>query len=536
MIKVILVDDEFLVRVRLRACVDWNELGFEIAGEAENGEDALALVEEVHPKLAIVDINMPFINGLDFAKIVRERYPDLKVVILTGYSSFDYARGALQAGVVNYLLKPVIQDELKKILLELKEQIIQDSQLRENIENLKVNSRERITLLKQRYILSILEGTALDFSDDGIEKFKLFCPRLLNSDLVAVVISIDGLISGNVYENDRELWRFAVSNIFSEIFESENCFEISYDQNGQIVLVVNTINVENDNSIVDYISLCEIAKSLVKEYLHFTVTIGVGKVHNGISEICSSYKEAQIAIKNKLILGNNRIITYSSIEPNRGVVSGDMNFRNNMLINLRLVNAKEVMGELHRIFGAIVEKGLLIENLYMILSELLLTVKNFAKENEINMSELTDEDINISELINSKETLTEVEDYFKGILNNIIRVYSNRRYMGHTRVVDKVKGYIDLNYSNRDLSLENIASNMSINASHLSNIFKKESGLSITEYLTECRMKYAKELIDKGDKKLFEIAELVGFNDPYYFSKCFKKAFGVSASKYSKTK
>jgi two-component system response regulator YesN len=172
----------------------------------------------------------------------------------------------------------------------------------------------------------------------------------------------------------------------------------------------------------------------------------------------------------------------------------------------------------------------------MVLSELILTVTNFAKENEINMSELTDEEINVSELINSKETLAEVEDYFKSILNNIIKVYSNRRYMGHTRAVDKVKAYIDMNYSNSDLSLENIASNMSINASHLSNIFKKESGLSITEYLNECRMKYAKELIDKGNMKLFEIAELVGFNDPYYFSKCFKKTYGVPASKYFKTK
>jgi len=535
-IKVILVDDEFLVRARLKACVNWNELGFEIAGEAGNGEDALVLVEEIHPKLAIVDINMPFVNGLDFANIVHERYPDLKVVILTGYSSFDYARGALQAGVVNYLLKPVIQDELNKILLELKEQITQESELRENIENLKVNSRERITLLKQRFIQSLLEGVEPDFSDDGMEKLKLFCPRLGNRELVIAVISIDGLISGNICEKDKELWRFAVSNIFSEIFESENCFEISYDQNGQIVLVVNTVNVENNNSSVDYISLCEIAKKLVKEYLHFTVTIGVGKVHTGISKICSSYKEAQIAIKNKLILGNDRIITFNSLELNRGVVSGDMNFRNNMLINLRLVNTTEVMEELHRIFGSIVEKGLLIENLYMVLSELLLTVTNFAKENEINMSELTDEDINVSELINSKETITEVENYFRGILNNIIRVYSSRRYMGHTRIVDKVKAYIDINYSNSDLGLENIASNMSINASHLSNIFKKESGLSITEYLTECRMKYAKELIDKGNKKLFEIADLVGFNDPYYFSKCFKKKFGVSASKYFKTK
>ncbi len=536
MIKVILVDDEYLVRVRLRSCVNWNELGFEIAGEAENGEDALSLVESVRPRLAIVDIYMPFGNGLDFAKVARERYPELKVVILTGYSSFEYARSALQAGVVNYLLKPVIKDELQKILVEIKEQIAQESQLRETIENLKVNSKERITLLKQRYIQSLLEGAVQDFSGEEDEKFRLFCPGLENSGLAVAVISIDGLNSGSIYEKDRELWRFAVSNVFGEIFENAGCFEISYDTNGQIILIVNAVNTRKGNSSTDYISLCETAKSLIKEYLKFTVTIGVGKIHEGIAEICLSYKEAQTALKNKLIFGNDRIIEFNSIESKRGVISDDTNFRQNMLINLRLGNTETVLKELHRMFASIVEKGLLIENLYIVLSELQLTITNFVKENEINMWEITDEDMDIQGMLNTAESIGEIENSFKEILNSIARVYSNRKYMGYTRIVDKVKAYIDKNYSNTNLSLENIASNMSINASHLSNIFKKESGLSITEYLTECRMRNAKELIDKGNKKLYEIAELVGFNDPYYFSKCFKKTFGVSASKYFKNK
>lgn len=535
MMKVILVDDEFLVRVRLKSCVDWNGLGFEIAGEASNGEDALSLAEEVRPNLAIVDINMPFVNGLDFAAIVRERYPEIKIVILTGYSSFDYARTALQAGVVNYLLKPVVEEELKNILLKISEQITQELQLKENIENLKLNSRERITLLKQKYIQSLLEGVSQAASQEELEKQKLFCPKLVNSNMAVIVTAIDGLFSGGIGESDRDLWIFAVSNIFSEIFESENCFEISYDQNN-IILIVNTENREKGGEAVDYLSLCDTVRKLVEEFLQFTVTIGVGKACGGFEKISLSYKEALNALKNRLILGNNRIIEFKDIEAQKGITACNLNFRQEMLINLRLGNTAAILGELNRIFDAVTDKKMTVDHLYMILSELLLTITTFVNENEISMAEITEQDIDVSGMIGGSESIRDIKSTFTGIFNKLIKAYSTKRYMGHTRMVDKVKDYIDKNYSNSDLSLDNIASNMSINASHLSNIFKKESGLSVTEYLTECRMKHAKELIDRGNKKLFEIAELVGFNDPYYFSKCFKKYTGVSASKYFKTK
>ncbi|HEX2926580.1 MAG TPA: response regulator [Ruminiclostridium sp.] len=535
MIKTILVDDEFLVRVRLKSCVDWNELGYEIAGEAANGEEALLLVEEVRPGLAIVDINMPLVSGLDFAGVVRTRYPDTKVVILTGYSSFDYARAALQAGVINYLLKPVIKDELKKILCDLREQIEQETQLKESIENLKINSRERITLLKQKYIMSLLDGSIQNFSEEELEKLKIFCPKLKNEELVVIVAAIDGLLSGGIPEGDGDLWVFAVCNIFNEIFENENCcFEVTYNQNNQIILIVNTVGDNGEK--ISFLSLCDTVRKLVQEFLKFTITIGTGKVYGELEKIPSSYKEAQNALKNRLILGNNRIIEYEEIEIRKGSAVEALNFRQDMLINLRLGNSAVIIGELHKIFDTFVVRELPLDDLYMVLSELLLTITTFSRENSINIWDMADESINISDLIDSKESIKEIESFFIGIFNKLIKSYSNSRYMGHVRIVDKVKAYIDENYSNSSLGLDNIASNMSINASHLSSIFKKESGVSVTEYLTECRMKHAKELIDAGNKKLFEIAELVGFNDPYYFSKCFKKYTGVSASKYFKTK
>lgn len=533
MTRVIIVDDEYLVRERIKKCIDWDDFGFQIAGEAANGEDALELLKQVNPQIAIVDINMPLVDGLEFSRTARIQYPELKVVILTGYSSFEYARGALQAGVSNYLLKPVNKDELKEVVMKLKEQIENESRIKNNIENLKINSRESSALQKEKVLQSVLERKGLALNEELRRKFQMYFPKIHESDLILIVVKTDEFPEFAEEGKDKELWRFAVSNIFGEAFEEKFDFDISYDVEGRMVLISNIIG---DDTVSDYCSMCEKAQKLVQNYLRITVTVGIGNVHFGISGIALSYNEAMIAIRNRLIFGKGKIIVYKSLESNIGNVEINNNIRQKTLINLRLGNISLIKDEIRRTFTSITEKGLLIDNLYIIMSEFVLTLTTFAKENELNISEIMGRNFDVAKLIESKDSIQQVEEWFIDILNRLFNEYNKCKLLGYAKLVDKVRNYIDNNYSNKDISLETIAGVMSINPCHLSNIFKKEAGISIIEYLTERRMNTAKELIDRGNMKLVEIAEMVGFNDPYYFSKCFKKMFGVSPSRYFKTK
>jgi two-component system, response regulator YesN len=174
-----------------------------------------------------------------------------------------------------------------------------------------------------------------------------------------------------------------------------------------------------------------------------------------------------------LLLGQNRIITYAEIEKNMNKVAINTDFRQVMLSHLRAGNMALIRKELHETFMDIVRRNLLVDHLYLVLSELVLTATTFAHENEINMAEIVGTDFTIMEIVELKETLEEAEQWFENLFQAVLNIYNKSKLYSYTKMVDKVKKHIDENYTNKDISLETIAANISINPSYLSNLFKK---------------------------------------------------------------
>jgi two-component system response regulator YesN len=282
--------------------------------------------------------------------------------------------------------------------------------------------------------------------------------------------------------------------------------------------------------------LFERAKNAIKEYLHFTVTVGVGNMYYGIGKIGQSYREAAAAFKNRAVLGGNNIIKYSSLESKLIVTNDLATVRQNMLINMRLGNTAAVKEKLHNTIFLIYEKKHTVESLNLLLSELLVTATSFANDNGVDITEFIGENFNAEAIITEKEDIAEIEKWVEELFIRLIDRVNGSRQTNTARVVDKAKSYIDSNFSKENLDLEGIASNIFINLCYLSNIFKKETGKTVIEYLRECRMEKAKKFMDEGAKNLYTIAEKVGYSDPHYFSKCFKKYYGVSPSKYMESK
>lgn len=534
MINVMIVDDEYLVRERIKKCIPWGELGYRIVGEASNGEDALSLIKELLPQIAIVDINMPFLDGLDFSRIVRERYPGTKVIILTGYSSFDYAKSAIQAGVANYLLKPINKDELVDTLNKLKIEIERDTQARIQFDKLRMDSKKSDIILKERYISTLLEGNIAASSGEDSGEINMYCPALKEADSFVAVVDIDRIDQICSNENDKQLWRFAVLNIFDEIISEYCSYVISYDSGGKVVMIIAPDSKEQYEAY--FRRLFEKAKKAIKDHLHFTVTVGVGNMYFGIGEISLSYREAVTALKNRVILGGNNIIKYSRLEKKLNVTKDLATVRQDMLINMRLGNTSSVKEKLHMTIFNIYENKHTIESLTLLLSELLVTATSFANDNGIDITDFIGKNLNAEAIITEKEDISEIEKWAEELFVRLVERVNGSRQTNTARVVDKAKSYIDSNFSKENLDLEGIASNIFINVCYLSNIFKKETGKTVIEYLRECRMEKAKKLMDEGVKNLYNIAERVGYSDPHYFSKCFKKYFGISPSKYMEMK
>ncbi|WP_239617743.1 response regulator [Cohnella mopanensis] len=532
MIKLLIVDDEWLVRERLKACLNWDELGCAIAGEASDGEDALEQVGRLRPDIAIVDIHMPFVNGLEFAETVRADYPGTKVVILTGYSDFDYARTAVQAGVVRYLLKPIDKDELRSVIVELTSSIENERARQNNLALMEMSYKESRDVLKEKLLRSLLEPVAR--SRDFRQELERHAPNLAGIDRAAVaVVQIDALPGKEVDPAEERLWYFAVSNIFAETLSRGYPVECVYDSAGHAALIAG---VGDEDGLERLIGHSEEAKSFIEIRLRFTVTVGVGNVGRGLDGIAASYREAVAARRNRVVMGPNRIIPYRSLENKAGASSFFENFRHDLLIPMRSGNSSAAIGEIGRVFREIEERGLLADQAVLVLTELFLVIAQFAKENEIEIPELADLDFSAGALLDGHESLGETKAWFERLCRQALNVYSRSKLHGYARTVEKVKRYIDENYANREIGLEAISANLSINPSHLSSVFKREAGITISEYLIRKRLTQAKAMMDDGNGKLSEITDSVGFGDPYYFSKSFKKMFGISPSLYFKSK
>ena len=155
-LKVILVDDEHLVRDLLKNCIKWDDIGMKVAGEASNAHEALDLIEMLMPDIIIADIHMPFIDGIEFSRIVIEKYPHIKILILTGYEEFEYAQKCVKVGVADFLLKPINDDEIIKALLKIKEKINEERNYRNEYDQLKVQLEESLPYLKEKFLNELL--------------------------------------------------------------------------------------------------------------------------------------------------------------------------------------------------------------------------------------------------------------------------------------------------------------------------------------------------------------------------------------------
>lgn len=534
MISVVIIEDEYLIRERIKKCIDWTALGFEIIGEACNGDEAMNLVEKLLPDIAIVDINMPFMNGLEFSKAVNDKKMGIKIVILTGYSNFDYAREALKAGAVDYLLKPVDEIEITRIMTVLKSKIELEKSLADNFEKLKIKSQIENNAEKDKFMQSVFDIEFTKTNGVDTAKFKTYFPELDEKHLLVVIIGIDN-ISGIITEkNDYDVWMFAVKNIIEEYFgQTENCC-VTYDFKGRIAIVLNIGFDKDIKSMESFISICRNAQNSIIRFLGFSVSIGIGGEYNLYENICFSYKEAVSALKNKIILGNNSIIEFSSLNVMESR-NTDFQFRKNILISLRMGDIHKIQEIIHEYIELVEFKKMNVESIYIIIFEFNLAIQEFINEKKVNLAEY---DIEMKELINPwdlierSESLQELDEWLCNKAYKVLEMCTGLKISVNTALIDEITRFINSNYMNFNLNLDMLARNVFMNPSYISSSYKKDTGISLTEKITEVRMIKAKEILDAGNTALDTVANLVGYNDPYYFSKCFKKYFGVSVSKY----
>ena len=523
MLKIIVVDDEPIYRKYLIQSVEWEKYGFEVCCEAKNGIDALEKIHEYKPDIGLVDINMPFMNGLELIEKLREESINMAVILVTGYNEFEYARKAIKLGAVDYILKPFDQDELMVPLLNTKEKI-----KTEHLEH-----KEEVELVRER-LLNMLVGNEFTLDEDEtINRLKKVGITVYSSLFRVIVVEIDNLYKRWSKSDEIVLWRFAVSNILNEITNSSGRNIIFNGAEGRIVSVIQYEGEEEWKTFdpKEYERTCNV----VKDFFDFTITVGVGRSVRTFKEIRNSYMDAVSALQNKLVSNESRVIDFSTVEKygmNIGFYSSSINEK--LLLGLRSGDKDVIRKQIDNVFVFIMENHLSLDYARTIFVGLISLCLSYVVEMGKNIEDIYGDKFSPYSEISKVMTLNDLHQWIYSLYEKVID-YSDRKKITKSKLlVKKVKDYIDDNLSDAELDLGKISNAFYVNSSYIRKIFKNELGITFSDYIINERMQKAKELLrSEDDIAISRIAEITGYSDAGYFSKCFKKYVGMSPSQYA---
>jgi len=534
MYKLILVDDEEEVRKGIIQKIKWQQYGFELVGEAENGREALEMAEKFTPDVVITDIKMPFMDGLQLSEELKKRFPTIKIIILTGFDKFEYAQKAVNLNVVEYALKPVSSVDFIEVLLRVKAQIDEEMLRKKDMEAMQEYYVKSLPILKEKFLTYLI--TSKLTKEEIQEKCKNYNINLNGNRFVVAAINMDrkekhkALKTDN--RNDLDLIKFAVLNIIEEILRNNNR-GIVFIHNDMIVLI--SPYLEEDRGIVfnSVQSTLEEIRQNIEKYLKFTITIGLGTIISDVSHISDSYQNAILALDYRFIMGTNRIIWIEDIEPSsREKIVFDEIMEHDLRSSIKVGTEKEIIETIEGLFSQLVDVNGPFKHFQIYLLEILTTIIKTAESLNVDLTYIFGENYNLFVELYEFNDLNQVKNWFEYISIKIMNYITKDRQDSCTLLVEKAKAYINKDYSDSSITINSLCNYLYISPTYFSFIFKKETKMTFINYLTQVRMDASKELIKATKLKSFEIAYKVGYAEPNYFSYCFKKHFGISPSEY----
>lgn len=532
--RIMLVDDEEEVRKAMIRKMDWEQLGFTVAGDAENGEDALEKLEQLEPDVIMTDIRMPYMDGLTFIARVREQYPFIKILIFSGYDDFEYAKQAIKLNVTEYILKPVNGEELAEILKRVRISLDEEIEQRRNINALQESYLGSLPILRELFLNDLVGHTAA--VSEVTPKLREYGIDILDArKWLTAVIYLEHMdqTEDRVLSKHQELIPISVRRLVEDHLKLYCRFAVFNSAEG-ITVIAAVDEGHTETGLINLLGdICKESRRL----LEVVITIGVGSSCDTLQEISRSYQTAVDALGYREIVGGGRAIYIGDVEPvNRGKLQLDAKGEGELTTAIKF-GTRELIGEVLRSLTARMDDAKVHANQYQVY---MLSIVNCL------IRLMQQYDLNIGEMFDSEERYA---DMMKGICRKEVfaeelipvacRVNEalNRERDNTTRkVILEAKAYIQENYGDPELSVDMLCRHLHMSPAYFSTVFKKETGQTYVNYLTEVRLQKAEELLAETDDRTYEIAQKVGYQEQNYFSYVFKKRYGVSPTKFRGTR
>ncbi len=515
MYKLIFVDDEAIVRDGISNCIPWIENGFELVGVFEQGLQVLEYLQDNHVDLVISDINMPRMDGLALSRILSDKYPDVLILLLSGYDDFEYAQEAVKTHVREFLLKPITAEELTQVLVRIKTEL--DMNMAKKKQNKILNDKFKLSfpLLKERFLYRLVSGR-LDNASIGQRKEYFAWDDLGKYYLISLIL---------IPDTWNEMDRLTLSEFIKSKARREEDLFSNREEN--LVILFQGVNIRDLE--IRSRNLAEMVFEFVLQLGKEQITIGCGEAVNSLSHLLGSYKGAGNAVNYSRVLGLSQILSIKEVRE-RGKISPErFNELSIMLSNqLKTGGEKRTVEALENIFSY-------LEGLYITPAEaswyftrIHLLFLDFVQEMEL----YSREESGIPYQPMNFDDMKKARDFFLNFIQDIekrVQVYRNNAALSR---VDKARSVILERLGDSTFSLQDICNELYLSVSQFSAIFKEGTGQTFVEYLTFCRVEEAKRLLKSTDYKSYEVAEKIGYMDPRYFSIIFKKLTGMTPMEY----
>ncbi|MFF2482989.1 response regulator [Paenibacillus sp. NPDC058071] len=529
MYKIVLVDDEAVVREGVRERIAWDELGFECVADCENGVEALEAIARLAPHVVLTDINMPFMDGLELTREVTERFPDTKMIILTGYDDFEYAQQAIKLKVNDFILKPITAAELTVVLQKVRSELDEQKKSKEDLEQLQRQLRESLPVLKERFLERL--ATSKVGSRELEERIRYFQIDLPGPVYTALAVDLDRLEQIGTGAADRELMRFAVFNIVQEMMEGVRSSAVFRTRDEKVLAIVSGENEPQHRERIE--ELAERIRHAVQQFLKLTVSVGIGTETTALAHVSASCQSAVSALQYRLLLGNNQVISISDMEKkSRTQVNSSSEYDRKLIAGIKTGTAAEV--EL-AIDGAIEDYRSAmqpIDRSYIRIQRTIILLMQALDEIGCSESDTFGPGVNPVTDIYKLRTLDDIGEWLKEACRRAINSVTSARDDQCRRQIDEALAHIHQHYGDGELSVKAVSRLVHMSVSYFSAAFKSRTGKTFVEYVTGIRMEKAKELLKFTSLRTYEVALQAGYPDAQYFSVLFKKHTGLSPTDY----
>lgn len=525
-IKVFLVEDEMVIRRGIKNSIDWEKEGYIFCGEASDGELAYPMIIKEKPDILITDIRMPFMDGLELCKLVKKELPNIKILILSGYDEFDYAKEAIRLGVTEYLLKPISSGKLLEVLNGVSESIRREKEDKDLVRKYMEEMRENTEHEKQKFFEQMIAGnlSMADALETG-EKYEMnLSAGMYNLLLFRFTLGEENRKSGELLGEAE----YAIKKLTERL---EYVFEFQRDVEGWAFLLM----ADNEEQMSERVKeLSKDLEEIMKNYSTIAYFGGIGQPVARLRELEESFREAERALAARFTMELNRIISVEDIRMAQNVDTlddieitsfGEIEKTRTMLEKFLNNGAEDEIDEFVDVYiNELPEENLksVLMRQYIIM-DAYIVMMSFCEKIEGIEGEMQAQSEELKNSMKTIQTLEEIKNYIRMLLKKIIGVrdtISGRRY---SDIIEIAKDQIRKTYMSDEISLNTIAAEVGMSPSYFSSIFSKEMGKTFVEYLTEIRMDRAKELLMCSSMKTSEIGYEVGYKDPHYFSYIFKK-------------